>query len=417
MWNPNLSGTSASSALRLREFGPAYLIGLGHGASHWITGTFFLLLPKIREEFAFSYAEISLIGTIYYAGSLLVNVLSGPAVDMTGRRVSFLTASLFAVGLAMIGFGLTGGFFLLAVMAVLIAGANNLWHPAAMSYLSSEYPRNRAFVLSLHGVGSNLGEAIGPVVAGSMLTWLALGWRDAAMLNAAPALLVGVVFLLLLLPREKPVSVSGGRIGVEFRPYVSGLWRMMCDRAVLGLSIMAGFRNMAQSGLKLFLPFYVIEVLGLSYVYAGFAMTALLVGGMIASPIAGAYSDRVGRRKVIMMALSASTVVIVGLTFVGNATLYVFGISLLGFAMFAVRPVLQGWMMDIVPSHMAGSATSFMFSVQSLKSMITPIVGGLIADRYGLEAVFYFLAFVLLLANLVAFMLPKDEAAAIAVER
>lgn len=407
-----MSGTSASSALRLREFGPAYLMGLGHGASHWITGTFFLLLPKIREDFGFSYAEISLIGTIYYVGSLAVNVASGPVVDMTGRRILFQTVSLFAVGLAMLGFGLTEGFVLLALMAVLIAGANNLWHPAAMSYLSSEYPRNRAFVLSLHGVGSNIGEAIGPVVAGSMLTWLALGWRDAAMMNAAPPLIVGVVFLLYLLPREKPAAATGGRIGVDLRTYVSGLWLMMRDRAVLGLSVMAGFRNMAQSGLKLYLPFYVVDVLGLPYAYAGFALTALLIGGLIASPIAGAYSDRIGRRRVITMALSASTVVIVGLTFIGNGTLYVFGISLLGFAMFAVRPVLQGWMMDVVPHQMAGSATSLMFSVQSLKSMITPIVGGLIADKYGLEAVFYFLAFVLLLANLVAFMLPKDDAPA-----
>jgi len=95
-------------------------------------------------------------------------------------------------------------------------------------------------------------------------------------------------------------------------------------------------------------------------------------------------------------------------------TLYVFGISLLGFAMFAVRPVLQGWMMDSVPPQMAGSATSFMFSVQSAKSMLTPVIGGFIADAYGLEAVFYFLAFVLLLANLVAFLLPKDEPAAVA---
>ncbi len=409
-----MSGISAPSVLRLREFGPAYLMGMGHGASHWITGTFFLLLPKIREDFGFSYGEISLIGSIYYIGSLSVNMASGPVVDMTGRRILFQTVALIAVGLAMLGFGLTQGFFLLALMAVLISGSNNLWHPAAMSYLSSEYPRNRAFVLSLHGVGSNIGEAVGPVIAGSMLTWLALGWRDTAMINAIPPLVMGVVFLLFLLPREKPVMSSCGRSGVTFREYLSGLGRMVRNRAVVGLSVMAGFRNMAQSGLKLFLPFYVVDVLGLPYAYAGFALTALLIGGMIAAPIAGAYSDRIGRRSVITMALSASTVVIVALTFIGNGTLYVFGISLLGFAMFAVRPVLQGWMMDSVPPQMAGSAISFMFSVQSAKSMLTPVIGGFIADAYGLEAVFYFLAFVLLLANVVAFLLPKDEPAAVA---
>jgi len=213
------------------------------------------------------------------------------------------------------------------------------------------------------------------------------------------------------LPKERQVEGSPSR-SVSLRAYFTDLWQMVQNKSVLGLSIMAGFRNMAQSGLKLFLPFYIVDVLKLPYAYAGIALTALLIGGMIASPIAGAYSDRIGRRKVIMIALSASTVVIVGLTFVGNGTAYVFGISLLGFAMFAVRPVLQGWMMDIVPRQMAGSATSFMFSVQSIKSAIMPIIGGLIADQYGLAAVFYFLGGLLLLANLVAFLLPKEPSAA-----
>jgi MFS family permease len=385
------------------------MLSMGHGASHWITGTFFLLLPKIREEFAFSYAEISLIGTIYYVGSLASNVIGGPAVDVSGRRILFQILSLLMAGLALVGLGLSGNFFLIAFMGVLIAAANNLWHPAAMSFLSSEYPGNRAFVLSLHGIGSNIGEAIGPIAAGVILTWSAWGWQSAAYVNAVPALLMAVVFVVFVLPKDRPVA-GIRRSGVDLSTYFVGLLRILKDKAVLGLSMMAGFRSMAQSGLKLFLPFYIVDVLGLPYAYAGFALTALLVGGLVASPIAGAYADRIGRRQVLMMGLGASTVVIIGLTFVGNGTTYVVGISLLGFTMFAVRPVIQGWMMDLVPRTMAGSAISFMFSIQAFKSAITPLIGGLIADRYGLPAVFYFLAAVLLLANAVVFFLPKDEA-------
>jgi len=392
----------------LRAFGPAYLMSVGHGASHWITGTFFLLLPKIREEFGFSYAEISLIGTIYYIGSLSSNVIGGPAVDMTGRRVLFQVISLFASGLALVGLGLSGNFAVIAAMGVFIAAANNLWHPAAMSFLSSEYPKNRAFVLSLHGVGSSIGEAVGPIAAGALLTWSLLGWQSAAYLNAAPALLTAVVFILFLLGRDRAAE-GGPRRGVDFRTYMHGVFAMVRDRAVVGLSIMAGFRSMAQSGLKLYLPFYIVDVLGLPYAYAGIGMTALLLGGMVASPIAGAYSDRIGRRTIISIALGASTVVIVALTFVGNGTAYVIGISLLGFSMFAIRPVIQGWMMDLVPRSMAGSAISLMFSVQAFKAAITPLIGGVIADHYGLTAVFYFLGAVLLLANVVVFLLPKEE--------
>lgn len=399
----------------MRAFGSAYLLSMGHGASHWITGTFFLLLPKIREEFAFSYAEISLIGTIYYVGSLASNVIGGPAVDVSGRRILFQIVSLLMAGLALVGLGLSGNFFLIAFMGVLIAAANNLWHPAAMSFLSSEYPDNRAFVLSLHGIGSNIGEAIGPVAAGVILTWSVWGWQSAAYVNAVPALLMAVVFVVLVLPKDRPIA-GVRRGGVDMATYFVGLLRIIKDKAVLGLSMMAGFRSMAQSGLKLFLPFYIVDVLGLPYAYAGFALTALLVGGLVASPIAGAYADRIGRRQVLMMGLGASSVVIIGLTFVGNGTVYVVGISLLGFTMFAVRPVIQGWMMDLVPRTMAGSAISLMFSIQAFKSAITPVIGGLIADRYGLQAVFYFLAAVLLLANAVVFFLPKEEARPAAAE-
>jgi MFS transporter, FSR family, fosmidomycin resistance protein len=384
---------------------------MGHGSSHWITGTFFLLLPKIREEFGFSYAEISLIGTIYYIGSLASTMIGGPAVDVTGRRILFQIGSLLMAGLALVGLGLSSNFYLIAFMGILIAAANNLWHPAAMSFLSSEYPRNRAFVLSLHVIGSNIGEALSPIVAGAILTWSVWGWQSAAFVNAIPALLMAAIFIVAVLPKDKPVA-GASRPGIDLSTYAINLLRILKDKVVLGLSMMAGFRSMAQSGLKLFLPFYIIDVLGLPYAYAGIALTALLVGGLVASPVAAAYADRIGRRRVVMMALGASTLVIVGLTFVGNGTAYVVGISLLGFTMFAVRPVIQGWMMDLVPRTMAGSAISLMFSIQAFMSAITPLVGGVIADHYGLVAVFYFLGAILLLANLVVFFLPKEEARA-----
>ncbi len=406
-----MSSPATTSPLRLRAFGPAYLLSLGHGSSHWITGTFFLLLPKVREEFGLSYAEISLIGTIYYIGSLASTVVGGPAVDVTGRRILFQIGSLFMAGLALIGLGLANNFYLIALMGILIAAANNLWHPASMSFLSSEYPKNRAFVLSLHVIGSNIGEALSPIVAGAILTWSVWGWQSAAFVNAIPALLMGAIFVVAMLPKDKPVA-GASRRGIDLSTYAISLLRILKDKVVLGLSMMAGFRSMAQSGLKLFLPFYIVDVLRLPYAYAGIALTALLVGGLVASPIAAAYADRIGRRRVVMMALGASTVVIVALTFVGNGTAYVVGISLLGFTMFAVRPVIQGWMMDLVPRTMAGSAISLMFSIQAFNSAITPLIGGVIADHYGLVAVFYFLGAILLLANLVVFFLPKEEARA-----
>ena len=54
-----------------------------------------------------------------------------------------------------------------------------------------------------------------------------------------------------------------------------------------------------------------------------------------------------------------------------------------------------------------------MFGTQSMFSVAMPVAGGLIADTYGLAAVFYMLAFTMLVANCIVYLLPKGEAAVI----
>src|SRR3546814_10655930 len=111
---------------------------------------------------------------------------------------------------------------------------------------------------------------------------------------------------------------------------------------------------------------------------------AMHSGGMIAGPIAGTMSDRVGRRPIVLAGLSATTAIIFALTFVGNATIYVACISVLGFVLYAVRPVIHSWMMDMVPERLGASATSVLFGTQSMLSILTPLLGGLIAEAYAL---------------------------------
>lgn len=115
-----------------------------------------------------------------------------------------------------------------------------------------------------------------------------------------------------------------------------------------------------------------------------------------------------GLARSCLESLVAATVAIVVLTLIGDPVMFIVGVSVLGFALFAVRPVLQGWMMDLTPSALGGSATSLMFGVQALFSVMAPAIGGLIADSHGLLVVFYCLAGSMCIANLLGYLLPKD---------
>jgi FSR family fosmidomycin resistance protein-like MFS transporter len=168
---------------------------------------------------------------------------------------------------------------------------------------------------------------------------------------------------------------------------------------------------MAQTGLLAFLPLYLANVMEIGPLWMGVTLMGMQVGGMIATPIAGILSDRIGRRSVVVAGLSSTTILIIALTFVTNDIAYIVGVSVLGLSLYAVRPVVQSWMLDLTPDRLGGSATSLMFGMQSGLAIIMPIIGGIIADAYGLKAVFYFIAAAMLAANIVAMTLTRDAKA------
>ena len=393
------------TGLQWRQQGPAVLVGMGHGATHWVMGTFYLLLPFIAKALHLSYTEAGLLVSTVHISSFATNIFSGALVDVTGRRVPILVASLTVGALALASFGMADGVLGLLPLVVLIGCTNNMWHPAAISYISRRFPQQRGYALSIHALGANSGDALAPMAVGAALVWLS--WSQAATAACVPTLAVALL-LFLALPRQSNSERAQSRAGegMDLATYFKGLTTLLCDRAVLSLCLVAALRTMTQAGLLAFLPLYLANGLGAGPVMLGLALAAMQSAGVVAAPVAGAWSDRVGRRPIVLAGLTASTVVIAGLMFLGHLATFIVGISVLGFVLFAVRPVIHSWMMDLTPANLGGSATSLMFGSQAMLATAAPIIGGMIADGWGLGAVFYFLAGGLLAANLALVLLP-----------
>jgi len=392
-----------------RAQAPAFLVALGHGATHWLQATLYLLLPFITEALNITYVQAGLLITLFHASSFGANFFSGLIVDVTGKRVLIQFAALVIGALAMMSFSLTSEFWVLAIPVMIIGMTNNLWHPAAISYLSGNFPDNRGYVLSIHTLGASLGDSVAPLVVGSLL--LALTWQQSAAASTLPVFVIAVL-LIVLLSRSKSGAKTQTAKGMSSSEYFSGLKEIFLNKPAMGLCLMAGFRSMAQNGLLMFIPIYLANVLKVGPFITGLGMFALQLGGFIAGPLAGAWSDRVGRRPVVVAGITATTLIVILLTVSGNEAVFIGGVSILGFALFAIRPVIHSWMMDMTPPEMAGSATSALFGSQSALSMLVPVLGGWVADQYGVGAVFYLLAACMLAANAVVFMLPKGPSKA-----
>lgn len=390
---------------------PIMLVGLGHSGTHWVAATFYLVLPAMSSALGFSYTEIGILVSILHLSSFAANFLSGPITDITGRHILLQTCALLVGAAALAGFAIAPGFFVLAGLISVIGITNNLWHPPAISFLSTAFPTNRGYALSIHALGANLGDAVAPLTAGVLLT--ASGWRLTTVTNVVPVIVIALLIATVLsrIDRRKQAAQTAGKRGMTAVDYLIGMKQVIANTAVLKLCLMSAFRSTTQAGLLMFLPLYLANELAVSPVMMGLTLAAMQVGGMIASPVAGVWSDRVGRRPVVLAGLTVSTITVAALTLIGSDMLFIAGVAVLGFALYAVRPVVHSWMMDLTPPGLGGSATSLMFGAQAGLSTLMPVIGGVIADNYGLIWVFYTLAGSMLITNLLVLTLPRSETA------
>ncbi|HWA99157.1 MAG TPA: MFS transporter, partial [Pirellulales bacterium] len=112
---------------------------------------------------------------------------------------------------------------------------------------------------------------------------------------------------------------------------------------------------------------------------------------------------------IIVSSMAMTMVVLLGMAFAGRSSLFVILVAFLGFFLFAVRSVLQAWLLDSTPSSQGGTAIGILFGSQALGAAIGPVSGGVLADHYGLNVVFYFLAGTIVIANLFVFFTPTPD--------
>ena len=406
-----MSSVLAAEAAPRHPWRELWLITLGHGLTHWYPATFYLLLPLIGNELGLSYSEIGLIMTCQYIASAVANIPGGMVVDTVGRKGLLMAVSLFWVGFPYLLIGFTHSYAMLLICVALVGFGNSLWHPTAIPTLGSRYPERKGLVLSLHGMGGNVGDAIAPVVIGGALAFFS--WRHVVVLNVAPGLVVALLMFaylgtLQLGSRKTPAD------GQSFAQYTRGLRQLLGNRALVMLSVGSSFRTMTQSALLTFLPVYLAREMGYSPAVVGACLFAVQAAGFAAAPVAGHMSDRMGRKQILIGSMVTSAVVLAAMAFVGTSPIFVALVAVLGFFLYATRPVIQAWLLEMTPKNMGGSSIGVLFGAQAVGAALGPFLAGVVADRHGLPATFYFLAGTIVVANLFVFWTPhhRDEALA-----
>jgi predicted MFS family arabinose efflux permease len=255
-----------------------------------------------------------------------------------------------------------------------------------------------------------VGDALAPLAIGSLLA--VFTWREVVVLNVMPGLVMSLLILVFLGtmrlgPKAKPGSPEAHQ---SFADYFRGVPALFRNRSLVLLTASSAFRSMTQNSLLTFLPLYLAREMGFSVLWVGASKFALQAAGFAATPIAGHLSDRMGRRSIMMTSMLMTGVVLAFMTFAGRSLAFIVFVAVLGFFLYAIRPVMQAWLLETTPKNMGGTSIGILFGAQALGSSVAPLIAGVVADKFGLLSVFWFLAGTIIVANLFIFWMPHQEA-------
>jgi MFS family permease len=403
---------ATTTAATPRSFKDVWLISAGHGLTHWYTATFFLLLPLIGKELGLSYTEIGLIMTVQHAVGAISNLPGGMVVDMVGKMGYLMAASLFWVGFPYALMSLTDSYWMLLVCVALVGIGNNIWHPAAISALAHRYPDRKGLVLSFHGMGGNAADALAPLVVGALLAWFT--WRTVVVINVVPGIVMATMILVMLgaftMSSSRADSINAGGKKRSLADYMKEFGSLLRNKTLMLVCVSSAFRTMTQAGLLTFLPVYLAYEMGYSPFIVGLCLTLMQAGGFVASPIAGHLSDKMGRKRIVISSALLTGVMIVAMALAGKSLWFIVFVALVGFFLYAMRPVLQAWAVESTPRHLAGSGVGLQFGITAVGASISPALFGIIADAYDIHTAFFFLAGTIIASNILVFFMPNETA-------
>ncbi len=370
------------------------------------------ILPEIEAALGVPEAHLGWLITAYATMLGVFSLVAGPVSDRVGRRTILLIGStVMAVTLLLHGLATT--FWSLLAMRALSGAAGGVLSGAAVAYVGDYFPYERrgwasGWVMSGIAVGQILGIPAGKLLAA------AAGYQW-------PFLAFGIVMIVAALlvwkavpqpPVERasePVTVRGAA-----RSYARLLAQRGPRAAMLAYLLMFFC-------IGLFVPYFPIWLERTVGLEARHIAGLFLFGGlanMVAGPLAGRLSDRIGRKPLVVAScviFGVALLVVPGLV-VGplSATLF-FSIVMVSVAL-RMAP-LQALVTELVTPQQRGQMMSAAIACGQVGMAVGAGVAGLVYARFSLAGNAVAGAFfILLMAVVVVLGLPEPELATASAE-
>ena len=253
-----------------------------------------VMMPQLSEAFGLSALGVASMVGLFYYGYSPFSLIAGAAMDRLGpKKVIPIGAAAVGIGALLFGIGNQAT----ASAGRFLQGAGGVFAlVGAVSIASRNFPASLAATLigatQMFGMaGGSAGQSVvGPIIAGG------LAWNHFWIGMGITGLLISIL-LFIFLPREEQTSRSGwlksaaGALGSVFKNPQSILCGMIAGLLFIPTTIFDMIWGVR----------FLQEAHGFDYASAVMRSSMVPLGWIIGCPLLGLLSDRIGRRKPVII--------------------------------------------------------------------------------------------------------------------
>jgi MFS transporter, DHA1 family, multidrug resistance protein len=338
------------------------------------------VLPLFARQLGAGPELVGLVAGASTLTGVLLKLPAGAISDAIGRRMVLLGAgAIFA--LMPLVYPWTTTIAMLILLRFVHGSATALFGPTASAALSDiAPPTQRGRWLGTYAAIQGSGQAAGPVVAG----WL-LGRAGFASAFFVAAAIGGVAFVLLASwsePRSRRAPLAWADVILSVREVARDRRIILTSSAQAGQFVLHGM-------ITAFLPIYVVERVGLSAAEAGLLFGVQMATTILARPLFGRVSDRVGRRPMIVTGLATCAGAVALFASSGSFAALLACSAVYGTGLAITTSSTAALITDLADRSRYGAAHGLFGTIFDVGDAMGPIAGGVIAARFGYHTLFY----------------------------
>lgn len=379
------------------------VLGLTHLLNDLMQSLIPAAYPILKDAYVLDFVQIGMITmTFQIAGSLLQPAI-GMVTDKHPAPYSPVVGMMFTLS-GLISLAFAHSYAVILVSVALIGIGSSIFHPEATRMARYAAGGRQGLAQGLFQVGGQAGGALGPLFAALIIVPLgqpSLAWF------AALALLA-MVLLSWIGSKQRQISAEFAAVRADSRK-AGGAARHAPATIGLGLVVLTLLmftKNAYGESFRSFYTFYLMEKFGLSIPSAQMMLFIFLLASAAGALIGGIVGDRIGRYRIIWISVLGPlplTLILphVDLFWTGVLTVLINLIMASAFASILIYAI------ELLP-HRIGLIGGLFYGLNFGLGGIAAAILGVLADSYGVEAVYTICSF-LPLAGLLAWFLPKIE--------